>query len=184
MTNIGKGLPPTPFFCTFVFMKKHINRVPGRAPNFFKKILFFAVLLAFGLAGSAQSKYVVQYRPYADSLSAEYGIPTAVMLGVAILESGSGTSRNAKMLNNHFGIVGKNKLTAYKSRYKQYDHPRDSYKDFCKLVKKKKFYEKLKGNTNPTVWIEALSKAGYSEVPETWKQRVLSTIKKNKLAAP
>ncbi len=171
-------------FFTFVPMKKLILMTSLRASNFFKILLVFGFLFGLSQSGSAQTKYVKQYKPYADSLSAEYGIPAAVMLGVAILESGSGTSRNAKLLNNHFGIVGKNKLTTVKSRYKQYDNPRDSYKDFCKLVKKKKFYEKLKGNTNPTLWIEALSKVGYSEVPETWKTRVLSTIKKNKLASP
>ena len=162
-------------------MKKLFNRTPSA---FFKTLIIFGFVLGLSQPLMAQTKYVQLFKPYADSLSREYGIPAAVMLGIAILESGSGTSRNAKLLNNHFGIVGKNKLTEVKSRYKQYDHARDSYKDFCKLVKKKKFYDKLKGNTDPTVWVEALSKAGYSEVPETWKQRVLSTIKKNKLASP
>ena len=184
MTNIYRLLPFQHPFFTFAFMKKLILLTPGRVSNFFKLLLVFGFLFGFSQSVLAQTKYVKLYRPYADSLSEEYGIPAAVMLGVAILESGSGTSRNAKLLNNHFGIVGKNKLTTVKSRYKQYNHPRDSYKDFCKLVKKKKFYEKLKGNTNPTLWIEALSKVGYSEVPETWKTRVLSTIKKNKLASP
>lgn len=131
----------------------------------------------------SQSKYIKQYRPLADSLQEEYGIPAAVILGVAILESGSGTSRNAKLLNNHFGIVGKNKLKNIKTRYKQYESVYESYKDFCKLLKKKKYYKNLKGNMNYTLWVDAISKAGYSEVPATWKQRVISTIKKNKLAS-
>lgn len=152
--------------------------------SFFRTLLVSSLLLLLPQVSLGQSKYVKEFRPYADSLSEEYGIPAAVMLGVAILESGSGTSRNARVLNNHFGIVGKNKIKTFRSKYKQYDDPRDSYKDFCKLVKKKKFYEKLKGNRNYAVWIDALSRAGYSEVPNTWKQRVLSTIKKNKLASP
>src|SRR5688572_20005315 len=131
----------------------------------------------------AQSKYVKMYRPLADSLQDEYKIPAAVILAVAILESGSGTSRNAKLLNNHFGIVGKNKLKNVKSRYKQYESVYESYKDFCKLLKKKKYYDKLKGNMNYALWVDAISKAGYSEVPTIWKQRVISTIKKNKLSS-
>ena len=131
----------------------------------------------------AQSKYVKKYRPLADSLQEEYGIPASVILGVAILESGSGTSRNAKLLNNHFGMTGKNKLKDIKSRYKQYESVYDSYKDFCKLLKKKKYYDKLKGNMNYALWVDAISKAGYSEVPTIWKQRVISTIKKNKLSS-
>jgi flagellum-specific peptidoglycan hydrolase FlgJ len=153
-------------------------------PSFFRTLFIIGLFALLPQLTWGQTKYVREFRSYADSLSEEYGIPASVMLGVAILESGSGTSRNARILNNHFGIVGKNKITTFRSRYKQYDNPRDSYKDFCKLVKKKKFYEKLKGNTNYALWVDALSKAGYSEVPDTWKQRVLSTIKKNKLASP
>ena len=144
-------------------------------------------LVMISLLGSTlvfgQSKYVKQYRALADSMQEEYKIPAAVILGVAILESGSGTSKNARLLNNHFGIVGKNKLKNVKTRYKQYESVYDSYKDFCKLLKKKKYYDKLKGNMNYTLWVDAISKAGYSEVPTIWKQRVISTIKKNKLSA-
>ncbi len=135
----------------------------------------------------SQSKYVKKYRPVADSLGKEYGIPPSIILGVAILESGSGTSRNSKLLNNHFGIVGKNNLlktNGIKSRYKQYPNVIASYVDFCKLLKRKKFYKNLKNNKNHTLWVDAISKAGYSEVPEEWKKRVLATIRKNKLAAP
>ena len=41
----------------------------------------------------AQSKYIHKYQPMADSLSEVYGIPVSVMLGIAIMESASGTSR-------------------------------------------------------------------------------------------
>jgi flagellum-specific peptidoglycan hydrolase FlgJ len=144
------------------------------------------LLLSLAQAGFSQSKYIKKYRPLADSLSLEFGIPAAVLLGVAILESSSGTSRNCKLLHNHFGIVGKNKLLKEKgirTRYKQYKKDEDSYEDFCKLVKKKKYYKKLKGTTDPKPWIEAISKSAYSEVPATWKKRVLDTIRRNKLSA-
>ena len=32
------------------------------------------------------------------------------------------------------------------------------------------------------LWIDAISKAKYSEVPIVWKQRVLGVIKRNKLS--
>jgi flagellum-specific peptidoglycan hydrolase FlgJ len=151
-----------------------------------RRILLLIVLLATFQSGFSQTKYVQKYRPLADSLSEEYGIPAAVILGVAIVESGSGTSRNAKMLNNHFGIVGKNKLLktkGIKSRYKQYDSVEDSYHAFCKLLKKKKYYKKLKDNKDYKLWVDAISKSGYTEAPATWKQRVSDVIRKNKLAA-
>jgi flagellum-specific peptidoglycan hydrolase FlgJ len=142
--------------------------------------------LAFFQVGQAQGKYVKKFTPLADSLSAEYGIPTSVMLGIAIMESASGTSRNCKLLNNHFGVVGKNNLLKTKgirSRYKQYPDALASYVHFCKIIAKKKFYKKLKGNKNYRLWADAISKAGYSEIPEIWKQRLLAIIKKNKLAS-
>jgi flagellum-specific peptidoglycan hydrolase FlgJ len=115
-----------------------------------------------------------------------YGVPTSIILGVAILESGAGKSRNCKLLNNHFGIVGKNDLLKtknIKTRYKQYTDSRASYIDFCKLMRKKKFYKKLKDNNDYKLWVDAISRAGYSEIPDYWKQKVLETIKKNKLSA-
>lgn len=154
--------------------------------NFRSGLLALSVLLITGHTAFTQSKYVKKYRPLADSLSEVYKIPASVMLGVAILESGSCTSRNCKLLNNHFGIVGKNNLLktkGVKSRYKQYPDARASYIDFCRVIKKKKFYKKLKDNMDHKVWVDAISKAGYSEIPDYWKTKVLETIKKNKLSA-
>lgn len=158
--------------------------LPGVKNN--RRVILLVFLLLVVQHAVAQTKYVQKYRPLADSLSIEYGIPAAVMLGVAIIESSSGTSRNCKLLNNHFGIIGKNKLLktkGIKTRYKQYDDAMESYVDFCHLLKKRKFYKKLKGNIDYKLWIDAISKANYSEIPATWKLRVLATIKKNKLSA-
>jgi Bax protein len=96
-------------------------------------LLVLFLLLVFQSV-SAQSKYIKQYKPIADSLSGIYGIPTSVMLGVAIIESGAGKSRNCKLLNNHFGVKGKNdlmKTKGIKSSYKQYTDGRASYVAFC-----------------------------------------------------
>jgi Bax protein len=152
-----------------------------------RPLLFaLAVLLISGGQGFSQSKYVKKFRPMADSLSEVYKIPASVMLGVAILESGSGTSRNCKMLNNHFGVVGKNNLLktkGVKTRYKQYPDALASYVDFCKVISRKKFYSKMKDNMDHTLWIDLISKTGYSEVPAEWKRKVLETIRKNKLSS-
>ena len=134
---------------------------------------------------SAQSKYIKQYKPIADSLSDIYGVPTSVMLGVAIIESGAGKSRNCKLLNNHFGVKGKNNLLktkGIKTSYKQYPNGRASYVAFCKLMTRKKFYPKLKGKKDHTLWLDAISKAGYSTVPDEWKRNITAAIRKHKLA--
>jgi Bax protein len=149
-----------------------------------RKTLTLFLLLASQFV-FAQSKYIRQYKPLADSLSQEYKIPVAVILGVAIIESGAGTSRNSKLLHNHFGIVGKNdllKTKGIKSRYKQFKSAADSYQAFCKLLKKRKYYDKLKGNKNYHLWLDAMSKHGYSEDPEGWKQKITACIRKSKLS--
>lgn len=153
--------------------------------RWYKVIL--AVLLLFCLnAAVGQSKYVRKYRPLADSLALAYGIPASVILGVAIIESGSGTSRNCRLLNNHFGIVGKNKVLkthGVKTKYKQYPNARASYIDFCRLLSKRKYYTRLKGNKDYRAWTTAISKNNYSEIPVEWKKRVDATIHKNKLSS-
>jgi Bax protein len=146
--------------------------------------LVFFLVIAFETV-SGQSKYVKQYKPVADSLSTIYGVPTSVILGVAIIESGAGKSRNCKLLNNHFGVKGKNNLLktkGIKSSYKQYSDGRASYVAFCKLMTRKKFYSKLKGNKNHKLWLDAISKAGYSTVPDEWKRNITAAIRKHKLA--
>lgn len=154
-------------------------------PFLLKKQFLIAILLLFAVKGFSQHKYITTYRPIADSLSEVYGIPTSVMLGVAFIESGAGTSRNSKLLNNHFGIVGKNNLLktkGIKSRYKQFPTVVSSYIAFCRLLASKKFYSKLKGNMDYKAWLEAMSKAKYSEAPLEWKKRITSVIKKYKLS--
>jgi Bax protein len=150
------------------------------------RLLMLVLLSVIFNSSFAQTKFVKKFRPLADSLSTEYGIPASVILGISVLESSSGTSRNCKLLNNYFGIVGKNKLLktkGIKTRYKQYDNATASFIDFCHVIKKKKFYKILRGNMNYKLWVDAISKKGYSEIPDIWKERVLTTIRKNKLSA-
>jgi flagellum-specific peptidoglycan hydrolase FlgJ len=146
-------------------------------------ILAFCIVLA-PIFSIGQNAYIKRYQPLADSLALVAGIPVSVILGVAGLESGFGTSRNAKLLCNHFGVKGKNKLWKTKrkrSSYKQYPSVKASYIDFVRIIKNKTFYSTLKGNMDYTVWIAAISKAGYSEKPTIWASRVSGIIIKNKL---
>ena len=144
--------------------------------------LVFLTLFCKGLF--AQNKTTLDYidknKEMSLKLSKEYLIPVEIILSIAIIESGSGQSKIVKNLNNHFGIVGPNKVK-YKTRYKQYASGQDSFKYFCKLVSSKKFYNKLKNNENSNEWIEALASIGYSEKPLIWKKLLHKTIKTYKL---
>jgi uncharacterized FlgJ-related protein len=145
-------------------------------------IIFFLAATLWTVPAKAQvvDKYISKYKSIAMQLSAEYGIPVAIILGVAIVESSAGKGPAVKRLNNHFGIVGHNELKVdsnhHKSRYKQYKSAEDSYRDFCKMISRKKFYDKIKYNNDPSIWVRAMSLAHYSELPLIWQKKILSTI--------
>ena len=155
-----------------------INRILKR------KILVLALLVAFFAADAQNRNYITDHKIIATLLSEHYGIPASVILAVAAVESSGGAGPVAKVLNNHFGIVGKNNFVnhrGHKSRYKQYDNEYASYIDFCDMISRKRFYKKLKNNDNPQLWVKAMSQAGYSEVPEEWEQKILGVLRSNKL---
>lgn len=149
-----------------------------------KVFTLLATFLLLNQAPAQNRSFEEKYGTLADSLGAAYGIPPSVILGVAIIESGSGKSRNARLLNNFFGVKGKNNLLKTKgirSSYKQYPNDTASFVSFCGLVSRKKFYPRLKGNPDYRLWTDALSHAGYSEIPKTWEKLINSTIRKHQL---
>lgn len=152
------------------------------------KQMMLSVLLVSSLVTVAQKapkKYLKQYEPVAVNLMKETGIPASVILGVAMLESGAGTSRNAKLLRNHFGIVGKNNLAkrgeTYRSKYREYQTDTASYRHFVKLILKRKWYAGMKGNEDYNAWIAKLNSSGYSTAEHVWVKRVTTMIKRYKL---
>lgn len=147
-------------------------------------VAILLLVITGGMKGNAQSSYVKLIKPMADQLSLAYGIPSSIIMAVAIIESGGGNSRNSKILNNHFGIKGKNNALqehGVRTAYKQYNSVAESFADFCKLLTRKKFYETLKGNMNYKNWVQAISNAGYSTAPAQWRQKVYSAIQKYNL---
>jgi flagellum-specific peptidoglycan hydrolase FlgJ len=148
------------------------------------KVLFFLFLLSNSLLFSneldnKESEYIKQYEVLAKSLSEEFGIPYQVIMSIALVESGAGSTKLAKQYHNHFGFVGKNPIA--KSRYKWYENDEQSYRDFCEKMAAKKFYPQLKGNPDYKAWILKISKTGYSAKPKQWRAHLYQSIKRNNL---
>ena len=141
-----------------------------------KLAIISLVLILISANIKAQKTYISQNKQFADHLSKEYGIPSSVILAVAVVESGGGTSKNSKTLNNHFGIVGKNPVSS--SKYKFFSTVQESYRAFCELLSSKKYYSRLKGSDDHSEWISAIAKAGYSTQPSEWKRRINLIINK------
>lgn len=150
------------------------------------KILFLVIFLILGIQKvDAQAKYYIQkYKPLTDSLSQQYGIPSQVILGIAMQESAFGKSKVCRLLKNHFGIVGKNNLRKthnIKSRYKAYDNDTASFVHFCNYVAARKYYIKLKGVTDIRIWLNSIGRAGYCRHPKQWTRAIMSLLKRNNL---
>lgn len=131
-------------------------------------------------ARARQNNYVLQHQALAAALEAEYQIPKQLILGVAIVETGSGQTNLCKKQNNHFGIrslLRKNK----RSKYHNYTCAEESFRHFCDIISRKKLYQSLKGNSDYRLWIAAIAKTGYSAQPAEWTRRVLQAIADNNL---
>ena len=135
------------------------------------RIVILSLVLSFvSLPIYAQKhSYIENNKTLAQNLSAKYGIPSSIILAIAFVESGGGSSKNSKALNNHFGIVGKNNIG---SKYKQFSSTEESYEAFCKLLTKKNYYTSLKGNDDFSSWVKAIASAGYSTQPQEWMRRI------------
>ena len=142
-------------------------------------------LLVSVFSVQAQNKnYIDNHKVIAEVLGKRYGIPAPVILAVAAIESSGGRGPAARVLNNHFGIEGRNEFVnkhGHSSRYKQYANVFSSYMDFCELLTRKHFYHKLKGKEDAKAWVAAISRAGYSEQPEEWTKKVMSVLATIKL---
>lgn len=144
------------------------------------RIVILSLVFSFlSINANAQTQsYIQKNKTLAEKLSTKYGIPSSVILAIAFVETGGGTSRNSKALNNHFGIVGKNSIG---SKYKQFESKEESYEEFCKMVVKKKYYSTLKGTEDFGKWVKAMANAGYSTKPGEWMKRINSIIHKYQL---
>jgi hypothetical protein len=151
-----------------------------------KKIVFLFIFILSQIHGFGQtsaSVYVERYKSVAIEKMNQTGVPASVILAVAMHESGSGTSKIARYLNNHFGIKGKNRVKTIRSAYKSYDSVEDSYADFIATLKKHPSFAKLFNTPYSykyTYWVRGIQRGGYAH-SKTWGAQVLGFIKKYQL---
>ncbi|WP_167013276.1 glucosaminidase domain-containing protein [Chitinophaga sp. Cy-1792] len=148
-------------------------------------VLLLTMLSNVGFAQQSTDNYLKKFKPVSIELMQETGIPASVILGIAMLESGTGTSKSAKLLHNHFGIVGKNNLSqtnpGHRSVYKQYLSDVASYEHFVQLLTQKKWFSQMKGSTEYSTWLQKMNHSGYSSAGQEWIRRVTSIINRYKL---
>lgn len=159
------------------------------------KILVTIFSLLFISQVNAQTNktaaYIAQYKEIAINEMIRSGVPAAITLAQAVLESQSGESDLVKRSNNHFGIKCKPEWTGARTFhdddargecFRVYDNPEASFKDHSDFLKTRAHYQFL-FKLNPTdseAWAKGLKKAGYATSP-TYPQKLIKIIKDHQL---
>jgi flagellum-specific peptidoglycan hydrolase FlgJ len=146
------------------------------------KNLLILILLALSfqtMGQSAAARYIDTYDSMAMVIREEYGIPASVVLGIALVESGAGTSKLCRVNHNHFGVRIRERSSKTKSGYanvyKKYSSDIEAYQHFGELVSKKKYYATLEGNMDHLKWLKAMKAAKYATAPD-WVPHINKTI--------
>jgi flagellum-specific peptidoglycan hydrolase FlgJ len=126
-------------------------------------------------ATEGSNRFISEYQDMARRVAARTQIPVSIVLGQAILESGSGTSVLSKRTNNFFGI-------RIRDTYQKFDSDEASFKRYAHILSKKARYAHL-FDLNPLdyiAWAEAIANAGYAEDPE-YAKKLIAVIRTHKL---
>lgn len=148
--------------------------------------LLFSLLLSSAVhAQKTVKRFIKKYEQVAVESMQRHSIPASIILGVSIVESAAGESAIAKALKNFFGVKGKNTSSkeklGYQSAYREYVSDEASFAHFCEMLKKKKFYLKLKNCTDYRQWLQMMNAASYAESKQKWVTDITKTIDKFEL---
>lgn len=150
-----------------------------------KNLVIIVLLCVSGYAcgQNPATVYINQYKDLAIQQSVEHHLPASLILGVAIHESASGTSKIARLQNNHFGIKGPNSNKQFKSSYKSYDSVALSYIDFVSMLQNRKQFSSLFKTCSPydyKAWALGMKRGRYA-ASKLWAGQVIAIIKKYRL---
>ena len=137
-----------------------------------------------------KQEFIDKYKEIAIQQQLKYGIPASITLAQAILESGYGTSEQAKECNNFFGIQAGDSWKGETKKYldngkhhpfRKYSNPEHCFEDHSKIltVNDGKVAQKCKkiSATDYQGWAKALAYSPYHESnPKTYQQSLLGEI--------
>lgn len=148
-------------------------------------LLFSLLLSAAVQAQKVVKRFIKKYEQVAVENMQKHSIPASIILGVSIVESAAGQSAIAKALSNFFGVKGKNansmERLGYKSAYREYESAEASFAHFCEVLKKKKFYVRLKSSSDYKQWLKMMNAASYAEAKDKWVADITRAINKYEL---
>ncbi len=151
-----------------------------------KKIAFLVLaLFSFNLvkAQTVTENYILENAPKAQELMRMHLIPASVILAIAIHESGAGTSKVARYLNNHFGFKGKNSSAEIRSSYRDFPTVDSSYNHFIVFLKSRAHFNSLFDKYDQydfKSWVRGIQRGGYAG-SRKWGSQVMAIINKYQL---
>ena len=121
--------------------------------------------------------YIKNYKTVAQANMKKYGIPASIILGQALLESGSGTGTLCVQANNHFGIKCHKEWTGPTVKYdddaaqecfRKYERATESYQDHALFLTSRPRYKGLfeLDKADYKQWAMGLKAAGYATDPK------------------
>lgn len=135
--------------------------------------------------------YIAQYRETAQSNMRQYGIPSSIILGQGILESGAGTGPLSILANNHFGIKCHKDWNGQSIRYdddeeqecfRKYDAAMESFADHSQFLINRPWYSGLfeLEKDDYKQWAKGLKAAGYATDPK-YPEKLIAIIERYQL---
>jgi flagellum-specific peptidoglycan hydrolase FlgJ len=135
--------------------------------------------------------YIAQYKDIAKNNMVQYGIPSSIILGQGILESGAGTGPLSVLANNHFGIKCHKEWTGPSVKYdddaeqecfRKYEMPSESYQDHALFLTSRSRYLPLfqLGKDDYKAWANGLKDAGYATDPK-YPDKLIGIIERYQL---
>ncbi len=135
--------------------------------------------------------YINTYKEVAKSNMRQYGIPSSIILGQGILESGAGTGPLSILANNHFGIKCHKDWTGPSVNYdddteqecfRKYDKSMESYQDHAIFLLNRPWYRPLFDleKDDYKLWAKGLKNAGYATDPK-YPDKLIAIIERYQL---
>lgn len=135
--------------------------------------------------------YIATYKEIAKSNMRQYRIPSSIILGQGILESGAGTGPLSVLANNHFGIKCHKDWTgpsvnydddAEQECFRKYEKAMESYQDHAIFLLNRPWYKPLFDleKDDYKLWARGLKNAGYATDPK-YPDKLIAIIERYQL---
>lgn len=170
-------------------VENNSNTKPDR--NFNQNTVILEATTRVKVTNQMVLTYIENYKGIAQANMEKHGIPASIILGQAILESGSGTGALSVQANNHFGIkchkdwlgqTVKYDDDAIDECFRKYYNASDSFRDHALFLTNRPRYSLLfKLNiTDYKAWAKGLKAAGYATDPQ-YPTKLISLIERYQL---